>query len=232
LADTVLKDNLILGKILPVKILAGQSIALQRHIVREYIRLLKGDLLAVDFDHVENILAAASKTKGAAVPGLELKFHKNYIYPGNLFIPPYNYLVNAPGILEIEAIGKKIVIEQTNTYFKPANHFEIIIPCSSVIFPLTVRSPGKTDKYTKLNSLFAQGVFEMIREAGFPAAARNLCPLVQNGDGRIIWVSGAAPAESFKVNDVHEQSFLKICSIKGRFGTCRPASGRQACPSK
>lgn len=216
LADAVLRENLILGKILPVKILTGQSIAVQRHILREYIRLLKGDLLAVDFEHVENILAAASKTKGITVPGLELKFHKNYIYPGSLSIPTYNYTVNVPGILAIEEIGKKVIIEKTNSYAKPGNHLEIIIPYSSVKFPLTVRSPVKTDKYTKLNSLFAQDVFEMIREAGFPAAARNLCPLVQNSDGRIIWVNGAAPAESFKVNDENEKPFLKISCRPGR----------------
>jgi tRNA(Ile)-lysidine synthase len=209
-AAAFLKDNLILNMILPVETLKNTRLALQRHILREYIRLLKGNLLDIDFEHVENIITGISKSKGIAIPGLELKFHKGFIYPKNISIPDYNYVIDSPGAVELKEIHETIILEEGHSYKSPANNFEIVVPYSSLKFPLTVRSPRKKDKYTKLNSSFKLRVFEMIREAGFPAELRNLCPVLTDGDGLLIWVAGSPAAEPFKVVDKKGKRFLNI----------------------
>ncbi len=219
LAGKILKDNLILDKILPVEVLENNHLAVRRHILREYIRLIKGDLLDIAFEHVENIITNFSESKGIAIPGLELSFHKRYIYPGNISIPAYRYMIESPGIVEITEINKRIILKKASapssngSFRKPANNFEISIPSSLLKFPLVVRSPRKEDKYLKLNASFAQRVFEMIREAGFPAELRNLCPVVVNGDGRLIWAVGSPVAESFKVKDKYEKQVINIFSL-------------------
>jgi tRNA(Ile)-lysidine synthase len=216
LAGNILKDNLILNKILPVEVLENNHLAVRRHMLREYIRLVKGDLLDIDFEHVENIITNFSKSKGIAIPGLELKFHKRYIYPRNLSIPAYRYVVESPGIVEIAEIGKRIILKTASapsdngSFRKPPDNFEISIPYPSLKFPIVVRSPLKEDKYFKLNAAFMQHVFEMIREAGFPEALRNLCPVVVNGDGRLIWVVGSPVAESFKIKDNYKIQVINI----------------------
>jgi hypothetical protein len=177
--------------------------------------LVKGDLLAIDFEHVENIITGVSQSKGIAIPGVELRFHKGYIYPKDLAIPGYEYPVNTPATVQIREIDRTITIEKINAYRTPASHFEIVLPYSSLKFPLTIRSPRKKDKYKKLNSSFELRVFEMIREAGFPPELRNLCPVIINGDDRLIWVAGSPAADAFKVMDKKEEKLLRIsCTYK------------------
>jgi tRNA(Ile)-lysidine synthase len=77
-------------------------------------------------------------------------------------------------------------------------------------FPLTVRNPRKGDKYRKINTAINQDVFEMIRASGIPSELRNLCPVVLNGNGNIIWVMGSPAADAFKVQDPKEKNFLEI----------------------
>lgn len=208
LALEVLAKELILGRVLPAAILKNYHLAVQRHIVREYIRLLKGDLLDIGFDHIEAVRTGHAEMRGLAIPGIELTFHKGFIFPRDFFIPPYNYQMAGPGILEIAEIGKKLVIKKTGVYKKPKDNNQVVIPGELVVFPLTVRSPVKGDKYIKINTEIRQKVFEMIRASGIPSELRNLCPVVVNGDGEIMWVLGSPVAEVFKVKDSPHKEYL------------------------
>ncbi|MEI6614893.1 MAG: hypothetical protein WCL37_08340, partial [Chrysiogenales bacterium] len=77
-------------------------------------------------------------------------------------------------------------------------------------FPLTVRPARSQDKYQKIHSGYRQNVFEMIRSSGIPAPLRNLCPLLENGDGEIIWVCGSPLATPFMVEDSAPEPFVSI----------------------
>ena len=50
----------------------------------------------------------------------------------------------------------------------------------------------------------------MIRSSGFPAQLRNLCPLLVNGDGKIIWVCGSPLAAAFAIEDQTAGPFVRI----------------------
>lgn len=210
LAKKILAEHLILDKVLPVIILKNYHLALQRHIIREYIRLLKGNLLNIDFVHIEAVRTRHSEVGGLAIPGIELTFHKGFIFPGDFSIPDFSYKIASPGSLEIKETGKTVIVEKVDTFQKPTDNKKIIIPFFLVKFPLTVRNPISRDKYIKINTTVKQKVFEMIRASGIPSELRNLCPVILNGDGKIIWVVGSPVAEIFKVKNVRATEFMKI----------------------
>lgn len=210
LAGKILSGNLILDKVLPANILLSYHLALQRHIIREYLRLLKGNLLNIDFEHIEAIRSLNSRTGGLAVPGIELTFHKGFIFPNDFFIPDYNYKMASPGLIKFKEIRKTVIVEKVDSFQKPVDNESIVIPLSLVKFPLFIRNPVKQDKYIKINTIVKQKVFEMVRASGIPSELRNLCPVVLNGDNEIIWVSGSPVAEAFKVRDAKAKEFLKL----------------------
>jgi tRNA(Ile)-lysidine synthase len=212
-AGAILDQHLIMGEILPFHILEEYHPAIQRHVIREYIRLLKGNLLNIGFAHIEAVRTRAQSMRGLAIPGLELKFHKGYISPAGLTVPGYCYRVDEPGALEIKEIQQKLHIREIHSFQKPWNNHEIIIPAGSVVFPLMVRNPRRDDKYVKINTTVKQKVYEMIRASGIPAEMRNLCPVILNGDGRIIWSAGSPVSEQFKVEMKNDKKFLKIALI-------------------
>lgn len=210
MSKKILAEHLILDKVLPANILKNYHLALQRHIIREYIRLLKGNLLNIDFVHIEAVRTRHSEVGGLAIPGIELTFHKGFIFPGDFSIPDYSYKIKSSGSLEIKETGRTIIIEKVDSFHKPGDNERIILPFSLVKFPLTVRNPISRDKYIKINTTVKQKVFEMIRASGIPSELRNLCPVICNGDGEIIWVVGSPVADAFKVKNVRATKFLKI----------------------
>jgi tRNA(Ile)-lysidine synthase len=209
-AGAILTRHLILGRVLPADILKNYHRAVQRHIIREYLRLLKGDLLDIDFEHIEAVRTKHLERGGLAIPGIELTFHKGYIFPRGFTVPSYRYNAASPGPVRITEIEQTLLLEITDSYQKPGHNHQIILPYSMVRFPLAVRSPQRTDKYIKINTTVNQKVIEMIRASGIPSELRNLCPVVLNGDGEIIWVRGSPAADRFKVKDKKKKKFLKI----------------------
>jgi hypothetical protein len=145
-----------------------------------------------------------------AIPGVEFKFHKGYIFPSNFSIPSYQYQITSPGILEIPEIITKINLERCAVYIKPEDNNQIIVPSQLIVFPLTIRNPQGLDKYIKINSTANQRVFEMVRATGLPSALRNLCPVITNGDNEIIWVKNSPVAERFKVKNKNTKDFFRI----------------------
>ncbi|MCP4150303.1 MAG: tRNA lysidine(34) synthetase TilS [bacterium] len=209
-AGEILKRGLILDKILPIVLIEQQHQAIQRHIVREYIRKLKGNLLNIGFQHIEELRTGGREKGGIAIPGIELAFARGLIYPRGLTVPEYAYHVKKPGTLDIVEIGKQLIIKEVKRYKKPESNDGIILPVEKLKYPLTIRSPRRGDKYIKLNTTINQRVFEMIRAAGKPADLRNLCPVVLNGDGELIWSQGSPVADNFKVAEPKEKNFIKI----------------------
>ncbi len=209
-AREILGKGLILGKVLRGNLLKKHHVALQRHIIREYIRLLKGNLLNIDFRHIEGIRTGYEETMGLAIPGLELIFHKGYIFPADFKVPDYVYPIDTPGDITITAINTMIEMK-IMTYFKyPQDNYSLVLPYSRLKFPLVFRAPVRGDKYSKINTTVNQKVFEMIRVAGFPAELRHLCPVLLNGDSTIIWVVGSPVADWYKVTDKTEKKYLKL----------------------
>ncbi len=103
-----------------------------------------------------------------------------------------------------------ITLKQTKRFRLPGDNFQALVPASKLIFPLRARCARGTDKYRKIHSPYTQNVFEMVRSSGLPAPLRRLSPLLENGDGRIIWVCGSPLAAPFAIDDPARGPFIHI----------------------
>ena len=206
----ILDENLLLEKILPASVFANMHRALARHLVREYLRRLKGNLLHIGAEHIATFLDSLETGRGLSLPGVNLRFEKGWIFPEHIQIPDYRQKLTGHGNWTIDTLAAEIVISKVSRFRQPADNWEIIIPASCLTFPLTMRSAQSADKYQKIHSPHRQKVFEMIRSTGFPARLRNLCPLLVNGDGSIIWVCGSPLAAAFAVEDSALGPFVRI----------------------
>ncbi len=210
-AQKILKKNLILNQVLKLKIFENRHLALQRHIVREYLRLLKGNLLNISYLHIQQFLEAKESKKGLSLPGLNIVFSKGYAYKDDFHIPSYSYCwsdLSTP--LLIKETETVIFAETVSGFFKPADNSYIIVEKSKLRLPLTVRSFNPEDRFQKINTSFQQRASEVIREAGFPDALKPLAALLINGDGEIIWIRGAPVGEKFKIKEKVSGTLIKF----------------------
>jgi tRNA(Ile)-lysidine synthase len=206
----ILAKNLLLEKILPAAVFAGMHRALARHLVREYLRRLKGNLLHIDSEHIAAFLDSLETGRGLSLPGVNLRFEKSWIFPEHIQIPDYRQTLAGHGHWSIDALAAEIVIAKVSRFRKPADNSEIVVREQRLSFPLRARPARSSDKYQKIHSPYRQSVFEMIRSSGVPAPLRNLCPLLENGDGKIIWVCGSPLAAPFAVDDSALGPFVRI----------------------
>jgi tRNA(Ile)-lysidine synthase len=213
-ACEILETHLRLGSILPAKAFEGLHPAMARHLAREYLRRLKGNLLGIGFEHIADFLQSLESGRGLSLPGLNLKFSKGWIFPEKTRIGAYAQKITGTGRRPLPAIGREIMLKKTRRFRMPAGNNEIIIPAQRLRFPLLIRPARSADKYRKIHSPYPQSVFEMIRSSGLPAYLRDLCPLLENGDGEIIWVCGSPLAAAFAVDDKTAGPFIRVAVKK------------------
>ena len=205
-----MKKHLRLDSILPAKAFAGLHPALARHLAREYLRLVKGDLLGVGYEHIAGFLDSVETGRGLSLPGLNLKFAKGWIFPEKVRVGDYRLEINGTGKWPVPEIGRALIVKKTARFRKPGDNFEILVPEEKLRFPLRLRPARRADKYRKIHSPYEQSVFEMIRASGVPAPLRRLCPMLENGDGELIWVCGSPLASVFAVEDGARGPFVSI----------------------
>lgn len=217
----IMEKHLQLGSILPATAFRDLHPALARHLAREYLRRVKGDLLGVGYEHIADFLASVESGRGLSLPGLNLKFAKGWIFPEKTRVGDYLLEIGGAGKWPVPEIGRALILKRTARFRKPADNFAIVVPKSRLRFPLRLRPARRGDKYRKIHSPYEQSVFEMIRSSGMPAPLRRLRPVLENGDGKIIWACGSPIAAFFAVAKTGRGPFvrigLEIQQTKGRF---------------
>jgi tRNA(Ile)-lysidine synthase len=212
-AQEILEAHVMLDSILPAKAFAGLHPALARHLAREYLRLLKGNLLGIGIEHIVDFMRSIESGRGLSLPGLNLKFAKGWIFPEKVRLGDYRLEITGVGNRPIPEIGRSLSLKRVSSFRMPGNNHSILVAERKLRFPLRARPARSTDKYRKIHSPYQQSVFEMVRSSGIPALLRQLCPVLENGDGKLIWVCGSPLAAPFAVEDRDAGPFMRI-SIK------------------
>ena len=209
----ILERELRLGSVLPARAFAGLHPAMARHLAREYLRRVKGDLLGVGIEHVAAFLESVETGRGLSLPGVNLSFAKGWIHPDSLRVKGYRLEVPGTGRRAIPEIGASVTVSRTDRFRPPQDNFSVVVAERKLRFPLCLRPPRPGDKYRKIHSPYRQAVIEMVRASGVPAPLRPLRPVLENGDGRLVWACGSPLAASFAVKDGEKGPFVRI-SVK------------------
>ena len=209
-AREILKKHLRLDSILPASAFSRLHPALARHLAREYLRRLKGNLLGIGYEHIAEFLRSVATGRALSLPGLNLKFAKGWIHPQKVRIRDYRVTIDGAGTRLIPEIGRRLQLQKAARFRMPQNNLEVLVAEKKLRFPLLARPARKADKYRKIHSPYAQDVFEMIRASGVPAPLRPLCPLLENGDGKLIWVCGSPLAAAFAVEEGDQGPFVRM----------------------
>ena len=135
----IMKKHLRLGAILPAAAFAGLHPALARHLAREYLRQLKGNLLGVGFEHIAAFLQSLETGRGLSLPGLNLKFAKGWIFPEKTRIGEYRVEIDGEGHWPITEAGRAIAVKKIARFNLPKDNSRIVVPAALLKFPLLAR---------------------------------------------------------------------------------------------
>lgn len=204
-----LKKELINRNILPLNRVNSAPLALRRHIVREYIRIVKGDLLNIGYDHIEAVIESMKSGDSVPVPGVTLASDSLHLFPFDTDIPEWELTVEKEDTVSVPEAGLLIKTSVKDNIVKDRDNSTVTLPLDKLEFPLKVRSPLKSDKYRKVNTDFNQKVYEMIRSAGISKQLRNLCPVFFSGDTPV-WAYRCPVAAEFYIEENNKPPYLTI----------------------
>lgn len=169
--------------------------ALQRHLLREYVRLIRGDLRGISMAHIESLRLPQSPCRTLSIPGITFALRKGFLFPASLMIRDYQYPLPAAGVVDIPEISARVIVggDRLSASLEDISD-SVILNTTRLPLPLHVRAPRKSDRYRAANSNVSKRIFEMIRVAGLPAPLRALRPIFCDASDRPLWLPGYPPA--------------------------------------
>lgn len=189
--------------------LAAAPLALARRLVRRAFELVKGDLLGIDFHHIETVLELAARSAGAGrvqAPGLEIRrsFEWLRLSPaasGPVF-PGYRLAASVPGCLRVPGTHSSIsleLIEKTETFAGPDCVYNSEMGCLDwrrLSGSLVLRNWQAGDQYQPSGSTGETKLKTLFQQARIPVWERALWPVLTDRES-IIWSRHFGPAAEF-----------------------------------
>lgn len=206
--------------VLDIQQLRNTFPAVQRRILREAIRRVKGDLRRIRFDHIASALTLLNRIdcRGdielpgrirircglgelvvvkEAVPHRELKTD-NGITPAI----KYPYLVHGPCLVDIKEVPMRLTFSivdrsQISTSFGCGDktaHFDM----DRLVFPLVLRNLKSGDRFQPLGMRGKQKVSRFLMNNKVPRSDRAKHPIMTSRE-KVVWVVGYRIDESVKI---------------------------------
>jgi tRNA(Ile)-lysidine synthase len=185
-------------------------LAAARRLVRRAMEMVKGDLLAVEFAHVDAVLALAESTEGHGrlqTPGLDImrsfewvRFSKPATSPG-LETRNYAFPVSPPASIAIPGEDYAVSLEVTENSADSQdcdsvyNKVMVLVDPVRLSGQLTLRNWRPGDQYQPSGTSREQKIKTFFQEFRIPLWERRHWPVLVDGDS-IIWTRqfGAAAA--------------------------------------
>jgi len=206
---------------LPLSKLKLLPVALQRRIIRQAIRVVKGDLRGIEFKHIDLVLETLDKGE----PKLGLDVTKNlaiFMEYENLIIakkkealqPPSltEIVVKVPGITELPGVGLKIEakFKKAKDLGQPKKNNEkrlAQLDVDSIKLPLHLRFPLPGDRFRPLGMKDKKKLQDFFVDEKIPIRVRRITPLVISG-GEIVWLVGLRIDDRFKITTETENALI------------------------
>ncbi|MGH7829692.1 MAG: tRNA lysidine(34) synthetase TilS, partial [Candidatus Binatia bacterium] len=184
--------------------------ALQRRLVRLWLEKARGDLRAIDFDHVEKLLRfiAYGPPQGRiSLPGgwelvreyEEVGLERKRARPKAAC---YSYELPLEGEVTVPEAGVKISIsrESRSADALPQGGLEEIFDLACLSDGLTVRNFRAGDRFQPLGMQGHKKVKDLFIEKKAPLSVRAVLPLLLAGS-EIVWIPGYGRSEMGRVTD-------------------------------
>ncbi|MFH1542315.1 MAG: tRNA lysidine(34) synthetase TilS [bacterium] len=182
------------------------ELPIQGHLIRRAIELIKGNLLDLTFDHVQQILDKLAETErwelhlpgGIFVLGnrRELSFLKER--PAQINNAAFKYQLPIPGEVEIKEIGKTLraeIVEKNAVIDQPNLAF---VDYGAIGKTVYVRSRQAGDRFSPLGLKGFKKLQDFFVDEKIPSELRDTIPLVESA-GQIVWVGGLRIDERSKI---------------------------------
>ncbi len=200
---------------------------LARRIAREFLRQLKGDLLAVSFRDVEALLGLREGKAMSFGKGRILGREKGLVFPTKKPArrpAPRTMLWDGRGRVSLEPSGpvfigkrKKARISGISSGFRTDDRVRAVSDLDKLSFPLLVRGRSPGDRFRPYGAPGRKKLKEVLRAKGIPREERGRLPVFLSG-GDIVWVPGLPVGEKFKVDEGTRTVFVieRVRAVKKR----------------
>jgi len=188
-------------------------LALQRQVVRLFIKKLKGNLRGISFKDIEAVLNLKEGKECHLKKNLTLRREGRIIYLKPKKLPKVEYQYRWPGHkkIEIKEIGlgfegKKLAVQEVSS-FNFNDKQNAYLDRSKLKFPLLIRSRKPGDCYQPLGAPGRKKLKEIMRAKGVPLSERDKHPVLIS-EGEIVWVYGLPVSEKYKITPQASRIFL------------------------
>ncbi len=205
-----IKDEIIRGEKLNIKLLKKEHPAIINFLIREYIKDLRGSLRRITYSHIRAISELKNGQK-AFIPDITLIREYDFILP---YIPQkikyYEYSIDKiPFKLHLNEIKKDFelkIVEKIKDFddWKRAH-----LDYDKIKFPIRIRKRREGDRYSPLGmGGKSKKIKDIFNDMKIPKRERDLMPIFTDTEGEILWVLGLRINEKFKVDSKTKRILL------------------------
>jgi tRNA(Ile)-lysidine synthase len=180
--------------------LCSLPVAVTRRLIRRIVERVKGDLLGVDFSHIEEVRALAGPGLGSGrveIPGLEMVRSFDWVrfaecddlawrdweIPARV---PGSYVV-APEVIDLEPGSESSVYNRDGS----------VLDSGKVGSALVLRNWRPGDQYRRLGHSAPEKLKDLFQKYRIPLWERRNWPVITQGDNLIVWVRKFGAAAQF-----------------------------------
>jgi tRNA(Ile)-lysidine synthase len=192
---------------LEIPLLAALPPPLRLRVFRAAVETVLGDLRGFGYPHfraVENLWAKAAPNKQIRLPrGLDVsKSYAELVFSrGKAELSAFEYVVSAPGTLEITEIGREMrfALRENSGRESPGKEpGKALLEGDHICFPLTVRSFRPGDRFQPLGMEGQKKIKDFFIDRKIPPDRRRRIPLLLFQD-RVLWVAGLRLDHRFRL---------------------------------
>ncbi len=197
--------------VLNIQVLKTMPLALQRRLCRRAIEQVQGNLQAINYTHIQQILALIQEQRGEKLLHLphNLLVTKRYdeleIRQGSFHLPFFmqEYPLIVPGVTEIKELGLRLeasLLPAKEVSWKE-NPNDAYMDWDKIAQPLYLRRRRPGDCFTPLGMQGSKKLKDFLIDNKVPRSQRESIPLLIGGN-EIIWVLGMRISEGVKVTPI------------------------------
>lgn len=191
------------------------SIAMQRRVLRELLRIYKGNLLQIGFTHIEEwrLQILENTTFRLSLPQVSVSANVNYIFVGNIAIENWEPVeLNVPGQVNVGGFTIRAEVYKKDT-IGPRPQSSEDFDLDAIKLPLQVRPRQEGDRMRPFGWEGTKKVKDLLIDAHIPYEQRDLLPVICDQQS-VLWIPTVRRSDKGAISKSSEQ-VLRLTIMKG-----------------